>query len=361
MHVRTDPMPKFNAKLHRLFPAYTPVSSDRRPTQTHPDSTSDGASKIPRDTGFCYPHSPGAFSTPGSAYSTATLKVIKRGVFEQKTPKWNGTLDTFPAAEAQLRSYVLGSRMQYITTIKFLACYKQRKILKRIHEEFRDSDGLSLFELGITYQQLKHDSQAMYGAIISIGQGKYATAVTAKHEHDSDGIGAFIDLISKYRLPYSVRSAKATKIINENFSYDYHGGLPQFLLNLEEAYAKLDKVAQEKATETEQQLERIPDSFRLEQLRNKLLPFKDFHNLLSNAQTRNYDFMESLVYFRNETMAVTHVTSDMAKHKSGRRAHHLGMEDEATEASVHHNATSCLLYTSPSPRDGLLSRMPSSA
>ena len=28
---------------------------------------------------------------------------------------------------------------------------------------------------------------------------------------------------------------------------------------------------------------------------------------------------------------------------------------------VSHNSKSCLLYTSPSPRDGLLSRMPSSA
>ena len=31
------------------------------------------------------------------------------------------------------------------------------------------------------------------------------------------------------------------------------------------------------------------------------------------------------------------------------------------ETSVHEQAVSCLLYTSPSPRDGLLSRMPSSA
>jgi len=37
-------------------------------------------------------------------------------------------------------------------------------------------------------------------------------------------------------------------------------------------------------------------------------------------------------------MAVTHVAFDMAKHKSGRRAHHLGMEDEATESRAYHNA-----------------------
>ena len=35
--------------------------------------------------------------------------------------------------------------------------------------------------------------------------------------------------------------------------------------------------------------------------------------------------------------------------------------EETTEATEEEVADSCLLYTSPSPRDGLLSRMPSSA
>ena len=34
---------------------------------------------------------------------------------------------------------------------------------------------------------------------------------------------------------------------------------------------------------------------------------------------------------------------------------------DLTIATVDHNTPTCLLYTSPSPRDGLLSRMPSSA
>ena len=37
----------------------------------------------------------------------------------------------------------------------------------------------------------------------------------------------------------------------------------------------------------------------------------------------------------------------------------IGTEDDGYKAA--HNPNTCLLYTSPSPRDGLLSRMPSSA
>ena len=37
------------------------------------------------------------------------------------------------------------------------------------------------------------------------------------------------------------------------------------------------------------------------------------------------------------------------------------LEQDSKVASIHAFSRSCLLYTSPSPRDGLLSRMPSSA
>ena len=37
------------------------------------------------------------------------------------------------------------------------------------------------------------------------------------------------------------------------------------------------------------------------------------------------------------------------------------MQDVAMIPLIHRGGVSCLLYTSPSPRDGLLSRMPSSA
>ena len=185
-----------------------------------------------------------------------------------------------------------------------LFCHESRNI-KAMRQSFPISDeitGQSSNNLDIQkHFETNPDSEAMFGAIISIGQGKYATSVTSKHEKNSDGIGAYIDLITKYRLPYSVRSANATTIINENFHTSYHGGLPQYLLNLEEAYAKLDKVAAEKAMETQTPIDIIPDSYRLEQLRNKLLPFKDYHSLLSTAQTRGYTFLECLTYFRNSS------------------------------------------------------------
>ena len=44
-----------------------------------------------------------------------------------------------------------------------------------------------------------------------------------------------------------------------------------------------------------------------------------------------------------------------------RLVHGLGWIDEASFTSLFALTQACLLYTSPSPRDGLLSRMPSSA
>ena len=39
----------------------------------------------------------------------------------------------------------------------------------------------------------------------------------------------------------------------------------------------------------------------------------------------------------------------------------IGIDYASEDASINREILSCLLYTSPSPRDGLLSRMPSSA
>jgi len=108
-------------------------------------------------------------------------------------------------------------------------------------------------------------------------------------------------------------------IINNPFHPSYHGGLQQFLLDLEEAYAKLDKVADEKALENEEPVQYIPDSHRLEQLRNKLLPFEAFHPMLSVAQTQKLTFLQALEYFRNEVMTIAHAALSTAKMKSGRR------------------------------------------
>ena len=45
----------------------------------------------------------------------------------------------------------------------------------------------------------------------------------------------------------------------------------------------------------------------------------------------------------------------------GKNPRNLGKTDDFNKDAKGHNPLCCLLYTSPSPRDGLLSRMPSSA
>ena len=49
------------------------------------------------------------------------------------------------------------------------------------------------------------------------------------------------------------------------------------------------------------------------------------------------------------------------KRRVGRRAFLIGLGGSVSAALTYYLLRSCLLHTSPSPRDGLLSRMPSSA
>ena len=63
-------------------------------------------------------------------------------------------------------------------------------------------------------------------------------------------------------------------------------------------------------------------------------------------------FVEELKGQMAEVMAAPHAAIE---HASLDNLHPLALEDSLAQDSV------CLLYTSPSPRDGLLSRMPSSA
>ena len=52
---------------------------------------------------------------------------------------------------------------------------------------------------------------------------------------------------------------------------------------------------------------------------------------------------------------------DREVHRIDRRAKYILLHLDSDLVLVIHLGMSCLLYTSPSPRDGLLSRMPSSA
>ena len=157
-------------------------------------------------------------------------------------------MSEFAAAESALKSYALGSMMPYIVHQDFLTCYRQcNGNLDQVHFCFRDKTGNSLDDINISLLQLRQDDNALFGAIVSLCQGKYATAVIEKHEADAHGIAVYIDLVGKYRQPNTVRTDAATEKLNQKFSEFFPGGLQQFLLQFEEAYAMLDKVEKETA------------------------------------------------------------------------------------------------------------------
>ena len=83
-----------------------------------------------------------------------------------------------------------------------------------------------------------------------------------------------------------------------------------------------------------------------------------------------YTSEQYLDYERNKIFCdkwtVIGVASSIPKAGDARPYNLLGIpllivRDKDLKIRVFHNVCSCLLYTSPSPRDGLLSRMPSSA
>ena len=74
---------------------------------------------------------------------------------------------------------------------------------------------------------------------------------------------------------------------------------------------------------------------------------------LEEEKSVNYDaVIASVLVSRNNSI--------VAEIKPEKRLYH-SSESAMTEAGIFARLDSCLLYTSPSPRDGLLSRMPSSA
>ena len=84
----------------------------------------------------------------------------------------------------------------------------------------------------------------------------------------TNGIGAFIDLVNKYRLPHQVEEDKANAHVNRTYDRHYPGGLQQYLLNFEEAFARLDKIEHEKAKKEDRAVQVVPQTARLTQLRN---------------------------------------------------------------------------------------------
>ena len=63
----------------------------------------------------------------------------------------------------------------------------------------------------------------------------------------------------------------------------------------------------------------------------------------------------------NEIEKVAPIITDEAKKLFAEQDAELGIEQPTVDQGQAQQATTCLLYTSPSPRDATLSRMPSSA
>ena len=167
--------------------------------------------------------------------------------------------------------------MNYIVNSDFLACFKAcNQDLQEVHRRYRAKDGRSLTDIGISTLQLMQDSSAMFGAIVSISQGKYATAVIEKYEADANGIGAYIDLIGKYRIPSTVTTDNATDKLNTPFTSNFPGGLQQYLLDFEEAYALLDKVEKETAASEGRVPHLVPEHACVQQLRSRLSILKNY-------------------------------------------------------------------------------------
>ena len=81
------------------------------------------------------------------------------------------------------------------------------------------------------------------------------------------------------------------------------------------------------------------------------------HEFAASAATRAG---ELLLEIRAE-MSARNADGKEMKDEGDRRSHELLMEILATERPDDAVLSDCLLYTSPSPRDATLSRMPSSA
>ena len=83
---------------------------------------------------------------------------------------------------------------------------------------------------------------------------------------------------------------------------------------------------------------------------------KDAENWFAENTPRNLDFMLPLTFMEVGTDQQFEFLRDWQ-----RRVYEAGFLGAAWPSEYGGGGLTCLLYTSPSPRDGLLSRMPSSA
>ena len=115
---------------------------------------------------------------------------------------------------------------------------------------------------------------------------------------------------------------------------------------------------------TEAKLKEIEEIFEKENPFNEILPIPDFKNIPNEKG----ELPNRTVKYRPDG-SIFYETYDFSDGKNDDRWYHWCVENwgtkwDACDKSVEYEDSeilACLLYTSPSPRDGLLSRMPSSA
>ena len=86
---------------------------------------------------------------------------------------------------------------------------------------------------------------------------------------------------------------------------------------------------------------------------------KDFQ--IEKIVNENEGFLPILIYGPNEGLIRDHIGKIKSDYLSDIDFEEVSITGKSLDLNPDILATSCLLYTSPSPRDGLLSRMPSSA
>ena len=86
---------------------------------------------------------------------------------------------------------------------------------------------------------------------------------------------------------------------------------------------------------------------------------------IENIDPGKYSLMISYIGYKSQELEIYisefETLDDEEEDSESSFSSKLGIEDDEEEAEEEEEEDSCLLYTSPSPRDGLLSRMPSSA
>ena len=142
----------------------------------------------------------------GSGHNSLFNKFVPRKSFSNDK-KWNGSHDKFASSEAALNSYALTSGMPYMISNTLTAVHQSGgHSLNNTYAQFVDNNGNTFEQLGVSFKQFQHDSQAMFGAIELLCDGQYAKDIIRRYRQTCDGISTYHDLITEFCIPPSVRT-----------------------------------------------------------------------------------------------------------------------------------------------------------